>query len=94
MYQIRRLNSYMIDGYADHETHIINKSKMTFDITDEEFDFLSSLKTEYDYISIDGVLVIDRHPSMLKGHINEDFIKDYADNLNRKFYVLYEYKKV
>ena len=94
MYKIRRLNSYLIDEYVDHETHIINKSKVVFDITDEEFEFLSSLKTEYNYIFVNNVLIVDRHPSVLKNHINEDFIKDYANNLNRKFYVLYEYQKV
>ena len=94
MYKIRRLNSYMIHQHQDWEEHIVNKSNAIFDITDQEFEFLSTLKQEYDYVLVNNVLCIDRNPSFLKGHINDAFLQDYADNLNRKFYVLYEYQKV
>lgn len=94
MYQLRRLNSYVIHQHKDWEEHIINKSNAIFDITDEEFNFLLTLVQEYDYILVDNVICIDRNPSFLKEKINDAFIQDYADNLNRKFYVLYEYRKV
>lgn len=94
MYKIRRLNNYVIHQHKDWEQHIINKSNVVFNLTDEEFNFLLTLRQEYDYILADNVLCIDRNPSFLKGKINDAFIEDYASYLNIKFYVLYEYQKV
>lgn len=94
MYKIRRLHSYVIHQHKDWEQHIINKSNAVFNLTDEEFNFLLTLAQEYDYVLTDNVICIDRNPSSLKGQINDAFIKDYADNLNSKFHVLYEYQRV
>ena len=94
MYKIRRLNNYVIHQHKDWEQHIINKSNVVFNLTDEEFNFLLTLRQEYDYILADNVLCIDRNPSFLKGKINDAFIEDYSSHLNIKFYVLYEYQKV
>lgn len=94
MYQVRRLISYVINKHSDWEEHIIKKTNTVFNLTDEEFDFLSNLKQEYDYILVDNILCIDRNPTSLENYINNDFVQDYAANIGRKFYVLYEYKKI
>lgn len=94
MYLLCRLCSYVIEQHDSWEKHIINKTKTRFLLSDEQFDFLCNLQVEYDYILADNIILIDRHPSVLEGHVPEDLYRDYMKHVNDKFSVLYEYKKV
>ena len=94
MYLLCRLCSYAIEQHNSWEKHIIHKTKTKFLLSNEQFDFLSNLQLEYDYILADNIILVDRHPSTLENHVPEDFLKDYINHINDKFSVLYEYKKV
>ena len=94
MYWLQRLCQYVIEQHHTWEKHIISKTYKKFLLTDDQFKFLQNLQSEYQYNNANNILIIDRHPSVLQHHVPADFINDYAQHVNEKFFVLYEYKKV
>lgn len=94
MYWLQRLCNYVIEKHNNWEKHIIHKTYKKFLLTNEQFDFLWNLKAEYEYELANNIIVVDRHPSVLQGHVPEDLVWDYSRHMNEKFFVMYEYEKV
>lgn len=97
MYALNRLIRRLVkesDNWVEYVKRY-DKEVGTLYISDEDFDFLNSLPKEYDYITYDNELYVDRHPDLIKeGVESQEFIDDYSNNVSDKFFVLYEYKKV
>ena len=92
MYVLRRILKHSMKITDDWEEHIIRRSNDIFYLTDEEFEYLYNLPTEYNYHEFDSEFYIDRHPSVLEEGIdNLEFIEDYRNHLTDKFFVVYEY---
>lgn len=94
MYELRRLCQYVIEQHKTWEKHIIKKANVRFMLTDQQLMFLLNLDHEYDYYLARNVVIVDRHPSLLRDHVPDDFLSDYEKHMCDKFFVLYEYEKV
>lgn len=95
MYALTRLIKRVVKESDDWTEYTVRKSNSVIYVDDDDFDFLVSLPREYDYITYDNELYVDRHPDLVKEGVNsQEFIDDYSTHLSDKFFVLYEYKKV
>lgn len=97
MYALTRLIRRVVkqsDNWVEYIKRYDNPTNVIY-ISDEDFDYLESLPREYDYITYDNELYIDRHPSLLEEQIeSRELIDDYSEHMSDKFFVLYEYEKV
>ena len=95
MYVLQRIINHQAKYSNEWEEHSIRKSILKFYLSDEEFEFLQELPREYKYHEFDNEFYIDRHPAILEEGIdNKEFIEDYKNHLNDKFFVAYEYHKI
>lgn len=93
MYRVRRLYSYEIMEFSEYYIYSHKISKIDFIFNDNDFKKLQNIVelNEYEYEYIPNVFFLDVSPHVLE-EFDDDFVKDYSDNLNDKFYVCYLYE--
>ena len=102
MYELHRIVEHHIYQNDDHHLirHDVIYSQDPIFISNDDMDFLIALsnnETEYSYMQtpLFNIIRLDRHPDSLAEEIfNEDFLKDYSEHLDERFFISYIYQEV
>ena len=92
MFKLTRILDYRIDYTDDWTRHVIRLSNNFFIFDDEEYEKLILLESEneYDYVHHNNIIKLDKSPRIIEDYgFNDDFIKDYSNHLNSKFFISY-----
>lgn len=94
MIALRRIIIHGVVQTDNWDEHVLRLSTQSIEMSDEDFEKLKliSQKNRYDYIDDNNknIICLDIHPDIIKEKIkNKDFINDYKDNINKKFFISY-----